>query len=192
MVVRRFVAAVVALLSLFALSAAGAGAGTAKSLNATLTGSAVWNALYFPSQFTIDGQVSKGKSKLGTYSGTLSAGAFGPCPDNPYGPDCAPVTGTITFALNGGSISTAVEPGGTAWELLPVPSQEGYVFELRLDVTSGTHAWASAAGTLALTYSTIRDNLSWDPLTDPGPCGFIDITTCPIFDSGTLTGTITR
>jgi hypothetical protein len=190
---RRVVVAVLAFASLLALSPVVADAGPTKQVSYTLTGSAEWNAFEFPSSFAIDGQVSDGKANVGTYTGTLTAGTFAACADNPHGPACAPVTGgTITFALRGGSITTTVEPGGTVWQLLPVPSQEAYVFELTLSVTSGTHAYAHAQGTLSLVYQTRRDNLATDPVTQ-GPCAFtVGIAACPIEDTGTLTGTISR
>jgi hypothetical protein len=189
---RRVAMAVLALVSLLGLSAVVAEAGPTKSVSYTLTGSSEWNALEFPSSFAIAGEVSDGKANVGTYTGTLSAGTFAACADNPYGPACAPVTGgTITFALRGGSITTAVEPGGTVWQVVPVPSQEVYVFELTLSVTSGTHAYAHAQGTLSLVYQTRRDNLAPDPVT-LAPCFHVDIGSCPISDTGTLTGTITR
>ena len=189
---RRFVVAVLAFVSLLALSPVVADAGPTKQVSYTLTGSAEWNALEFPSSFAISGQVSDGKANVGTYTGTLAAGTFAACADNPYGPACAPVTGgTITFALRGGSITTTVQPGGLVWQVLPVPSQEVYVFELDLSITSGTHAYARAQGTLSLVYETRRDNLAPDPVT-LAPCFTVDIATCPIADTGTLTGTITR
>lgn len=189
--VRRIVVALLAFASLLGLSAVVADAATTKSVSYTLTGSAEWNALYYPSSFAIGGQVYDGAAKAGTYTGTLSAGTFAGCPDNPYGPACAPAAGTITFALRGGSITTAVQPGGLVWQVFQVPSQEVYVFELDLSVTSGTHAYARAQGTLSLVYETKRDNLAWDPVLDR-PCYTVDIATCPIIDTGTLTGTITR
>jgi hypothetical protein len=188
---RRMVIAVLAFASLLALSPVVAEAGPTRSVSYTLTGSAEWNALEFPSSFAISGQVSDGKARVGTYTGTLLAGTFAACPNNPYGPACAPVTGgTVTFALRGGSVTTAVQPGGFVWQIFPVPSQEWYVFEVDLSVTSGTHAYARAQGTLSLVYGTRRDNLAWDPVTGI-PCFHVDIATCPIEDSGTLTGTIT-
>jgi hypothetical protein len=148
-----------------------------------------------PSSFAISGDVMDGNRAVGTYSGTIEISAFSPCADqnNPYGPNCASATGgTITFDVRGGSFTTSVD-GGTVWEVCcPGPSFDEYVFELSPSVTGGTHAYASAQGSLSLHYDTHRNNLSWDPLTDPGPCGLIDITTCPITDQGAVTGTINR
>ena len=189
--VRRFLVAVLAFASLLGFSAVVADAATTKSVSYTLTGSAEWNAFYYPSSFTIEGQVYDGAAQRGTYTGTLSAGTFAPCPNNPYGPYCAPASGTITFALRGGSVTATAEPGGLVWQVLPMPSQEVYVFELDLSITSGTHAYARAQGTLSLVYETRRDNLAPDPVT-LAPCFTVDIATCPIADTGTLTGTITR
>ena len=188
---RRSALAVLLVVALLALSAASAGAGPTKTMHSTLSGSAEWNALQYPSSFTISGRVQNGKANAGTYAGTLAAGTFAGCPDNPYGPQCAPVTGSLTLDLKGGSITAAVQPRGTVWQVYPTPSHETYVFQLSLDVTSGTRAYASASGTLSLYYNTTRDNLATDPVT-LAPCAFVDVTSCPISDSGTLIGTISR
>jgi hypothetical protein len=189
--VRRVATVVIACVCLFALSAVGAQAAATKSVSYTLTGSAQWNALDLPSSFTVSGQVSDGGATIGTYSGTFLAGTFASCPDNPYGPLCAPVTGdTITFALKNGSITAAVQPGSTVWQLFTGPSQDVYAFELSLTVTGGTRAYAHAQGTLSLLYRSIRDNLYPDPT--GAPCSHNGVATCPIFDIGTVTGTITH
>lgn len=187
----RLVVGVLALAGLLAVSPVVAAAGPTKSISYTLTGSSQWNAVDLPSEFTIGGDVVDGSRTVGTYSGTLTAGTFGPCADNPYGPLCAPVTGgTITFALRGGTVTATVD-GGTVWQAFQTPSHDEYVFDVSLSVTGGTHAYASAEGTLSLHYDTARSNLALDPVTGV-PCGVVDITSCPITDTGTLTGTITR
>jgi hypothetical protein len=193
-VVRRVAVAVLAFVSLLALSAVVADAASTKSVSYTATGSAEWNAFYYPSSFTISGQLYDGNHPAGSYTGTLFAGTYVyACSAGDFGPICAPVTGSVTFALRGGNITAVVEPGGLVTELCcPGPGFTSYIFDLSLTITGGTHAYAGAQGTLSLHYETLRDNLAWDPLTDPGPCGFVDITTCPITDNGTLTGTITR
>lgn len=192
---RRFVIALVAMVSVLAISPVVADARPTKAISYTLSGSSQWNATYYPTSFAISGDVTAGNRKVGTYSGTISISAFSACaePNNPYGPACAtPTGGTITFDVPGGSFTTGVD-GGTVWEVCcPGPGFDEYVFELSLSVTGGTRAYASAQGSLSLHYSTHRANLSWDPLTDPGPCGYIDITTCPITDQGAVTGTISR
>lgn len=193
--VRRFVVAMAAVVSVLAVSPVVADAGPTKSISYTLSGSSQWNATDFPTSFAISGDVTAGNRTVGTYSGTLSNSAFGACadPNNPYGPTCATATGgTITFDVRGGSFTAGVT-GGTVYQVCcPGPGFDEYVFELSLSVTGGTHAYASAQGSLSLHYSSHRDNLSWDPLIDPGPCGFVDITTCPITDTGAVTGTISR
>jgi hypothetical protein len=190
--VRRVATAVLGLVSLLALSAVVAQAAPTRSVNYTTAGSAEWDALYFPSTFTIHGRVYDGNAKVGAYTGTLLAGTYtGACFDGPYGPNCAPVTGTITYELRGGSITTEVQPGGLVTQLFTGSSQEAYIFDLTLSVTSGTHAYARAQGTLSLHDQTTRDNLSPDPVT-LAPCYTAGIETCPLFDNGTLTGTIDR
>jgi hypothetical protein len=191
--VRRVLLAVVACTSLFGLSAVAAEAGPTKSIDYTLSGTSVWSPLDVPSSFAISGDVASGNHSVGTYSGTITISGFSPCaePDNPYGPQCAsPTGGTITFDLRGGSVTTSVD-GGIVWQLFQTPSFDGYVFDLDLSVTSGTHAYASAEGTLALHYETARSKFSPDPVTFV-PCVFVDLATCPITDGGELTGTITR
>jgi hypothetical protein len=183
---------VLAVVSLLGLSAVVADAGTTKSVSYTLTGSSQWSALYFPSSFTAAGQLRDGAAKAGSYSGTLLAGTYtGACFNGPYGPQCAPATGTITLALRGGTVTATVDPGGLVTEAFTGSSQEVYIFDLTLSVTSGTHAYAGAQGTLSLHYQTTRDNHATDPVT-LAPCYTIDIATCPIGDAGTLTGTISR
>jgi hypothetical protein len=190
--VRRIAVAVLALVSLFCASAVAAEAGTTKSVSYTLTGSSEWNAVLFPSSFAISGQLSDGAARAGTYTGTLLALSYADdCSAGPWGPNCGPATGSITFALRGGSITASVEPGGLVTQRFTGPSLDSYVFELTLDVTGGTRAYADAQGTLSMFLDTTRDNLATDPVT-LAPCGFVDITKCPISDSGTLTGTITR
>jgi hypothetical protein len=170
-----------------------AGAGPSKSIDYSLKGSATWNAITFPSSFAVSGDVLDGSHVVGAYSGTIEVSAYAPCaePNNPYGPICASATGgTITFELHGGTVTTAVG-GGTVWQALASASHDEYVFELTLSVTSGTHAYRSAAGTLSLHYDTVRNNFARDPATG-NTCISVDVLTCPISDTGALTGTITR
>ena len=188
----RLVVSVLALTSLLAAPVV-ADAGPTKSVSYTLSGSSVWSPTDVPTSFALSGDVADGKRTVGTYSGTVLISAFSPCaePNNPYGPTCAaPTGGTITLAVRGGGITTTVD-GGTVWKVATGPGSDEYVFELTLTVTGGTHAYASAAGTLSLHYDTARGNLVPDPVTFV-PCKDVDIATCPIADEGMLTGTITR
>ena len=193
LVVKRVALAGLVFVSLFALSAVAAQGAPTRSVSYTTAGSAEWDALYFPSTFTIHGQVYDGKAKVGTYTGTLLAGTYtGACFNGPYGPNCAPITGgTITYTLRGGTITADVEPGGLVNQLFTGSSQEAYIYDASLSVTSGTHAYARAEGTLTLHGQTTRDNLATDPVT-LAPCYVFGIETCPLFDDGTLTGTIDR
>lgn len=175
----------------FALSAVGAHAGPTKTVSYTLGGTSVWSADFLPPSFAIHGDVFDGRARVGSYSGTLDAGAWesytlGRCTE---GPECAPVTGgTITFALRGGQVSAAVEPGGLVTELLSSASHETYIVEpLEVRITGGTHAYARAQGTLALHYETSRFQ---QEITPTGYCS--PLSTCPISDTGTLGGTIAR
>jgi len=168
-----------------------AGAAPAKSVSYTLTGSAEWNALFLPSSFAISGEVTDWHRSLGTYAGTVSAGTYTPsCADGPYGPNCAPASGSITLALEGGSITAVAEPGSLVNQRFTGPSLDPFVFLLTLSVTSGTRGYAHAHGTLSLVYDTTRNNLSPDPT--GAPCYIDGVGTCPISDTGALTGTITR
>jgi len=192
-IVNRLALAVFAFASLFAVSPVVADAGPTKSVSYTLDGSSHWSSPDLPSLFAVGGDVADAKRAVGTYGGTISITGFSPCaePNNPYGPTCAsPTGGTLTFTVKGGSFTAAVD-GGTVWKAFTGPSADVYVFELTLTVTGGTHAYASASGTLSLHYETARSNLTPDPVT-LAPCRTIDITTCPIRDLGAVTGTISR
>jgi hypothetical protein len=175
----------------FALSGVGAYAGPTKPVSYTLSGTSVWSADFLPPSFAIQGDVFDGKARIGTYSGTLDAGAWesytlGRCA---LGPECASVTGgTITFAIKGSQVNATVDPGGLVTELLSTPSHETYIFEpLQVTITGGTHAYAHAQGTLSLHYETTRFQ---QELTPTGYCS--PLSTCPITDTGTLAGTIAR
>lgn len=189
----RLASAVFVLASLFAVSPMVAGAGPTKSVSYSLDGTSHWSSPDLPSSFAVSGDVVDAKHAVGTYSGTISITGFSPCaePNNPYGPTCAsPTGGTIAFTVKGGSFTTTVG-GGTVWKVATGPGSDEYVFELTLTVTGGTHAYASASGTLSLHYDTSRSNRAPDPVTF-APCASVDITTCPIRDVGALTGTIAR
>jgi len=188
---RRLIAVGLSFVCVFALSAVGAHAGPTKTVSYTLGGTSVWSADFLPPSFAIHGDVFDGRARVGSYSGTLDAGAWesytlGRCTE---GPECAPVTGgTITFALRGGQVSAAVEPGGLVTELLSSASHETYIVEpLEVRITGGTHAYARAQGTLALHYETSRFQ---QEITPTGYC--LPLSTCPISDTGTLGGTIAR
>jgi hypothetical protein len=185
---RRVLVAVLAFASLLALSPVVADAGPTKSVSYTLKGTAVWGADFLPPSFAIHGDVYDGKARIGTYSGTLDAGTWGsytPCTE---GPACAPVTGTITFAVKGGSFTTEVQPGSRAIHFFTGASHETYGFDpLILSITGGTHAYARASGTLSLEYTTDRFQ---QEITPTGYCS--PLSTCPIGDTGTLTGEIAR
>ena len=187
---RRLALAVLCVSTLLAVAPVAA-AGPTKSIDDTLTGSSQWNAIDFPTSFAISGDVVEDGHPAGTYAGTVLAGTYAPnCASGPYGPNCAPATGSITFALRGGTITTESEPGGLVTRRFTGASEDSYVIELTLDVTSGTHAYAAAQGTLSLVYETTRNNRAPDPT--GAPCYVNGIETCPISDTGTLTGTITR
>jgi hypothetical protein len=193
--VRRLIVAMVAAASLLAVSPVVADAGSTRSVSYTLSGSSQWSPVSgYPTSFAISGDVLEGNRTAGTYSGTLSISGFSPCAEqnNPYGPNCATATGgTVTFDVRGGSFTASVD-SGTVWEVCcPGPSFEEYVFELSLSVTGGTRAYASAQGSLSLHYETLRDHYAPDPATS-APCGWVDVTKCPITDQGAVTGTITR
>ena len=190
---KRLVVVVLVSASVLAVLPVVAGAGPTKSVDYTLSGTSQWTPTDVPSSFAISGAVASGNHAVGTYSGTVSISGFSPCaePNNPYGPTCASVTGgTIAFAVRGGSFTTAVGDG-TVWRVATGPSSDEYVYEPTLTVTGGTKAYASASGTLALHYDTGRSNFSPDPVTFV-PCIFVDVTTCPIRDVGTVSGTISR
>jgi hypothetical protein len=188
---RRLFVAGLSCVCVFALSGVGAQAGPTKPVSYTLSGTSVWSADFLPPSFAIEGDVFDGKARIGSYSGTLDAGAWesytlGRCTE---GPECASVTGgTITFKLKGSEMSADVEPGGLVTELLSTASHETYVFEpLQVTITGGTHAYARAQGTLALHYQTTRFQ---QEITPTGYCS--PLSTCPVSDTGTFAGTIAR
>jgi hypothetical protein len=96
-----------------------------------------------------------------------------------------PTGDMITFGLHGVTVTASVD-GGTVWKAVGSVSHGEAVLELALSVTGG-----SAGGTLSVLYSTVRVNSAPDQATE-NTCISVDVTTCPIVDTGALTGTITR
>lgn len=186
---RRLALVALALASAFMLSSVVAEAAAPRTLSYSLRGSAVWGAESLPPSFEIQGRLYDVRGKVaGTYEGTLYAGAYN-LTSCTLGPSCAPATGTVTFTLNGGSFTAEVQPGSLVTALQVTASHESYVFDpLVLSITSGTHAYARAHGTLSLYYDTTRFTQELDPVTG----GYCSTPTCPILDGGTLAGEIAR
>jgi hypothetical protein len=156
---------------LFAPSGATAGG---PDLSWELRGSAEWAGSGFLAQsFTIHGAIMG----VGTYRGTLSAGAY--FTTETCGPQCAPITGTVEFVTNKGRFTTDVGEAGLV-SVISIGSGTTYSFTLPLTIVSGTRAYGNAGGALDLVYSSTQ------PTNQP------DCVVCPIVDGGTLTGTITH
>lgn len=152
-------------------------ASAATSIDWTLTGTAVWSSITtddFVHQFDVSGTIEG----VGTYSGTLNAGTYVYPGPNGCGPDCAPVTGTLTFITKKGTLETS-----TAGQvsIFPIPSTSSYEFTLTLTVTGGTRSYAHSSGTLTITYESSLQNEGYAPC-DPSPC--------TVHDSGRVTGTL--
>jgi hypothetical protein len=166
-------AGIVAALAFSAVLVAGAAvAGTttaSKEKEATLSGTSAG----YPTT-TISGTF-EGNLGQGTYAGTLTLGApyFNPG-DLCYGPICQDVEGTITFSAKGGDFTAAVEPGGVVGtDGTPHITQQ--VYELNLEVESGTRGYGHEKGEMTLRYTS---DTHFD---DFGEVTFVE-------DSGTLTG----
>jgi hypothetical protein len=164
---------IVAALTVAAVLAAGAAvAGTttaSKEKAATLSGSSVG----YPTT-SISGTF-EGKLGQGTYAGTLTLGpTYVNSGDLCSGPICQDVQGTITFSAKNGDFTASVQPGGVVGtDSTPHITQQ--IYELSLDVESGTQAYAHAKGELTLNYTS---DTHFD---DFGEITFVE-------DSGTLTG----
>ena len=169
----------VALAALVALLVIVAGATAAKSetVNWTLRGAAEWTpspvtGIDNVQQFAVHGSIAG----VGTYSGTLTAGDY--FTTNTCGPQCAPITGTIIFVTQRGSLTTTVDPGGVVSVTL-IGSGTYYYFTLDLSVVDGTKSYSHASGHFSLQYSSDLRNDAYAPC-DPSPC--------TVEDGGTLTG----
>jgi hypothetical protein len=158
-----------------ALVTVGSGATAApQNVDWRLTGTAEWSGSgVLTETFAINGAIEG----VGTYSGTLNAGAY--YTTDTCGPQCAPVTGTITFDTRRGSITTNVDPAGLV-TVTTIGSGTTYGFSLTLVTVSGTRAYRHVTGTLDLSYA------SHLPTNQP------DCSVCPIEDVGTVTGTLTH
>jgi hypothetical protein len=171
-----------------ALSAVASGA-AARTVNVSLTGGSTWTGDFgSASAFALQGTFADAggtgnRLHSGSYSGTLTAGAYGApdsCPDfSPNSFNAAPVTGTIDLVMKNGTITTEVEPGGMLCNSFLGAHIQDSAFFLTLRVTGGTKAYAGAAGTLSLRYDSELTFFTGNPDGPPQ-------------DSGTLTGTIVR
>jgi hypothetical protein len=142
------------------------------SVSWDLRGSAEWaGSGFLADSFTIHGAITD----VGSYSGTLSAGAY--FTTETCGPQCAPITGTVEFVTNKGRFTASVGEAGLV-SVLSIGSGTTYSFTLPLTIVSGTRAFGNASGELDLVYSSTQ------PTNQP------DCVVCPIVDGGTLTGTI--
>jgi hypothetical protein len=120
----------------------------AKDKEAALTGTSEWSS----PDYVISGRFD-GKLGRGTYSGMLTAGSS-TFSTLTCGPVCADVTGTITFAANGGRFTVAVQPGSLV-RLEDIASHSVRDFTLELSVVAGTGRYSHADGSLRLSYSAV-------------------------------------
>jgi hypothetical protein len=149
---------------LLAISAiASASAAPPRSVNVSLTGTATWTGAFgsvtaFAIQGTFTDMNQTGKRLPGgSYSGTLTTGTYGPPNDCPFVTEFnqAPVSGTIDLVMNNGTITTEVAPGGLLCSEQIGAHGRGENFDLTLQVTGGTRAYAGASGTLHLSYQSL-------------------------------------
>jgi hypothetical protein len=163
-----------------------ASATPSRSVNASLTGTSTWTGAFgsvtafgIQGSFTDTSETGR-RLRSGSYSGTLTTGTYGPPNDCPFATEFneAPVSGTIEFVMPNGTITTEVAPSGglVCSDQLGAHGQ-GENFDLTLQVTGGTRAYAGTSGTLHLSYSSLV--LIYFDGTRTGPN-----------DVGTLTGTL--
>jgi hypothetical protein len=178
---RRIAALALAAFVALLMITAGATAAKSETVNWTLRGASEWtldpvtgiaNVQVFDAQGSIEG--------VGTYSGTLTAGDY--FTTDTCGPQCAPITGTITFVTQRGSFTTTVDSGGVV-SVVQIGSGTYYYFSLDLSIVDGTKSYSHASGHFSLGYSSDLRNDAYAPC-DPSPC--------TVEDGGTLTGTISR
>jgi hypothetical protein len=161
------------LLATLVLAASGATAPT-QTVDWKLAGTAVWSGPgVLAETFAIHGAVQG----VGSYSGTLHAGTY--FTTDTCGPQCAPVTGTIDFVTNRGTLTTTVDPQGLV-TVTSIGSGTTYYFSLPLTIANGTRSYGHASGGLTLTYASHL------------PTNQIGCNVCPIEDSGTLAGQVAR
>jgi hypothetical protein len=161
-----------------------ASATPSRSVNASLTGASTWTGAFgsvtaFAIQGTFTDMNGTGKRlRSGSYSGTLTTGTYGPPNDCPFATEFneAPVSGTIDLVMNNGTITTEVA-GLLCSDQLGAHGQ-GENFELTLQVTGGTRAYAGVSGTLHLSYQSLVIISFSGERSGPN-------------DTGTLTGTVT-
>ena len=163
-----------------------ASAAPTRSVNASLTGTATWTGAFGSvTEFAIQGtfvDTSGSGSRLhsGSYSGTLTTGTYGPPDGCPFltAFNSAPVSGTIDLVMSNGTITTEVAPGGgTLCSNQLGAHGQSEDFELTLQVTGGTRAYAKTSGTLHLTYESLVVISFSGEVEGPN-------------DTGTLTGTL--
>jgi hypothetical protein len=169
-------AACVAALAAVAVASAAKG----QDVNWRLQGAATWTpntvpGIYNVQTFTVHGTVEG----IGTYSGTLTAGTYSST--NECGPQCAPITGTITFETKRGTLTTTVDEGVVS--VIVIGSGTYYSFTLTLSIDNGTKSYKHASGDLSLQYGSSLQNDGYFPC-DPSPC--------TVQDGGDLTGMISR
>jgi hypothetical protein len=177
----RFAVGVLAALVALLMGVAGATAAKSQTVDWTLHGAAAWTpntapGIYNVQTFDVQGSIAD----VGTYSGTLTAGTY--FTTDTCGPQCAPITGTITFTTKHGSLITTVDPGGLV-TVNVIGSGTYYNFTLDLSIVDGTKSYGHASGQLSLQYGSSLQNDGYFPC-DPSPC--------TVQDGGTLTGSVAR
>jgi hypothetical protein len=105
------------------------------------------------SSLTVSGTFDASFIGHGTYSGQISRTSAGACPLSFEGGPPFAVGGTLTFSGPGGSFVATIADGSTG-AAFESPHASDYDFHLLLTITSGTHRYARAAGSLTLDYTT--------------------------------------
>ena len=134
-----------------------------RSVNVSLSGTSTWTGDFgsvtaFAIQGTFTDTSETGKRlRTGSYSGTLTTGTYGPPNGCPFATEfnAAPVSGTIDFVTSNGTITTEVAPGGLVCSEQLGAHGEASNFDLTLQVTGGTRAYAGVSGTLHLSYQSL-------------------------------------
>jgi len=160
--------------------ALGASAKT-RSVDWTLAGAADWTPNTAPGTaqvhtFAVHGSITD----VGTYSGTLNAGDY--FQTETCGPECAPVTGSLTFVTKQGSFTATLDSSSYLYVNV-IGSGTYYTMVLDLTVSDGTKSYSHASGEFSLQYSSSLQNDGYQPC-DPSPC--------TVHDAGELTGSFVR
>jgi len=161
--------------------ALGASAAKVRTVDWSLAGAADWTPSTAPGKYQVHTFVVHGSiDGVGTYSGTLNAGDY--FTTETCGPQCALVTGALTFDTKQGSFTASLDAGSYLYVNV-IGSGTYYTMVFDLTVTDGTKSYAHASGQFSLQYSSSLQNDGYFPC-DPPPC--------TVHDAGELTGSFVR